>query len=60
MIARNDAFLSMFNGDIEIAMSNEAGKLRVYFQLPAGQMKPVSPSRLPPHETAYAMKAPTL
>ncbi|MBG6240941.1 MAG: exodeoxyribonuclease V subunit alpha [Candidatus Symbiopectobacterium sp. Dall1.0] len=55
MIARNDALLGVFNGDIGIAMSNEAGELRVYFQLPDGQMKPVSPSRLPPHETAYAM-----
>lgn len=55
MIARNDALLGVFNGDIGIAMPNEAGELRVYFQLPDGQMKPVSPSRLPPHETAYAM-----
>ncbi|MGK2960363.1 MAG: exodeoxyribonuclease V subunit alpha [Candidatus Malihini olakiniferum] len=55
MIARNDALLEVFNGDIGIAMPNEAGELRVYFQLPDGQMKPVIPSRLPPHETAYAM-----
>lgn len=55
MIARNDTLLGVFNGDIGIAMPNETGELRVYFQLPDGQMKPVSPSRLPPHETAYAM-----
>lgn len=55
MIARNDALLGVFNGDIGIALLNEQGELRVYFQLPDGQMKPVSPSRLPPHETAYAM-----
>lgn len=55
MIARNDALLGVFNGDIGIAMLNEAGELRVYFQLPDGQMKPFSPSRLPPYETAYAM-----
>ncbi|MGL9733467.1 MAG: exodeoxyribonuclease V subunit alpha [Symbiopectobacterium sp.] len=55
MISRNDALLGVFNGDIGIAMPNEVGELRVYFQLPDGQMKPVSPSRLPPHETAYAM-----
>ncbi len=55
MIARNDALLGVFNGDIGIAMPNEAGELRVYFQLPDGQMKMVSPTRLPPHETAYAM-----
>lgn len=55
MIARNDALLGVFNGDIGIAMLNTQGELRVYFQLPDGQVKSVSPSRLPPHETAYAM-----
>lgn len=55
MIARNDAALGVFNGDIGVAMANERGQLRVWFQLPSGEMKAVSPSRLPPHETAYAM-----
>ncbi|MFB6434853.1 MAG: exodeoxyribonuclease V subunit alpha [Candidatus Malihini olakiniferum] len=55
IITRNDVLLGLFNGDIGITMPNEAGELRIYFQLPNGQMKPVSPSRLPPHETAYAM-----
>ncbi|MEC5318448.1 exodeoxyribonuclease V subunit alpha [Brenneria populi subsp. brevivirga] len=55
MIERNDAVLGLFNGDIGIAMMNEKGELRVYFQLPDGKTKSVAPSRLPPHDTAYAM-----
>lgn len=55
MIERNDAVLGLFNGDIGIALPNAQGELRVCFQLPDGSIKSVSPSRLPPHDTAYAM-----
>ncbi|MBE5221427.1 exodeoxyribonuclease V subunit alpha [Pectobacterium sp. A113-S21-F16] len=55
MIERNDAALGLFNGDIGIAMVGEGGELRVFFPLPNGETKDVTPSRLPPHETAYAM-----
>lgn len=55
MISRNDSALGLFNGDIGIALHNESGELRVYFQLPGGEVKSVQPSRLPAHETAYAM-----
>ncbi|EIC84252.1 exodeoxyribonuclease V subunit alpha [Serratia sp. M24T3] len=55
MISRNDSALGLFNGDIGIALHNELGELRVYFQLPDGQIKSVQPSRLPIHDTAYAM-----
>ncbi|MFB6422136.1 MAG: exodeoxyribonuclease V subunit alpha [Candidatus Malihini olakiniferum] len=55
MIARNDAFLGVFNGDVGVAMINKIGELLVYFQLSSGQIKSVRPSRLPRHETAYAM-----
>ncbi|MEQ9898223.1 exodeoxyribonuclease V subunit alpha [Pectobacterium punjabense] len=55
MIERNDAALGLFNGDIGIAMMGENGELRVFFPLPNGETKDVTPSRLPPHETAYAM-----
>ncbi|MBJ7221929.1 MULTISPECIES: exodeoxyribonuclease V subunit alpha [unclassified Brenneria] len=55
MIERNDAVLGLFNGDIGIAMLSEHAELRVYFQLPNGKTKAVAPSRLPPHDTAYAM-----
>ncbi|KFX00165.1 exodeoxyribonuclease V subunit alpha [Pectobacterium carotovorum] len=55
MIERNDAALGLFNGDIGIAMIGESGELRVFFPLPNGETKDVTPSRLPPHDTAYAM-----
>ncbi|WP_409160659.1 exodeoxyribonuclease V subunit alpha [Pectobacterium sp. B2J-2] len=55
MIERNDVALGLSNGDIGIAMMGESGELRVFFALPNGETKDVTPSRLPPHETAYAM-----
>lgn len=55
MISRNDSALGLFNGDIGIALQDEQGELRVWFQLPGGEVKSVQPSRLPAHETAYAM-----
>ncbi|BFI57008.1 RecBCD enzyme subunit RecD [Yersinia pseudotuberculosis] len=55
MIELNDSALGLFNGDIGIALHDNEGELRVYFQLPDGNIKSVQPSRLPSHETAYAM-----
>lgn len=55
MIARNDSALGLFNGDIGIAMWDEERNLKVFFPLPDGSIKAVQPSRLPPHDTAFAM-----
>lgn len=55
MISRNDSALGLFNGDIGITLRNEHDELRVYFQLPNGEIKSVQPSRLPVQDTAYAM-----
>jgi exodeoxyribonuclease V alpha subunit len=55
MVGRNDSALGLFNGDIGIALRDANGDLRVHFQLPDGNIKSVQPSRLPTHETAYAM-----
>ncbi|MBS0971229.1 exodeoxyribonuclease V subunit alpha [Chimaeribacter arupi] len=55
MISRNDSALGLFNGDIGITLRDHRNELRVYFQLPNGEIKSVQPSRLPAHETAYAM-----
>ncbi len=55
MIARNDRILGLFNGDIGIAMLDDERALKVFFPLPNGSIKAVQPSRLPPHDTAYAM-----
>ncbi|OON39580.1 exodeoxyribonuclease V subunit alpha [Izhakiella australiensis] len=55
MIARNDSALGLYNGDIGIAMPDDQQRLKVFFMLPDGSVKAVQPSRLPPHETAWAM-----
>ncbi|RTE65650.1 exodeoxyribonuclease V subunit alpha [Amphritea opalescens] len=55
MITRNDYQLGLYNGDIGIAVADADGKLRVWFELPDGELKGVLPGRLPAHETVYAM-----
>ncbi|MEZ8192104.1 exodeoxyribonuclease V subunit alpha [Vibrio sp. 1F279] len=67
MVTRNDHGLGLYNGDIGICMleadsttlesnsANSAPRLKVYFELPDGSVKAVLPSRVPDHETAYAM-----
>ncbi|MRS14171.1 exodeoxyribonuclease V subunit alpha [Enterobacteriaceae bacterium RIT691] len=54
MITRNDSSLGLFNGDIGIALDRGNG-LRVWFPMPDGTIKSVQPSRLPEHDTAWAM-----
>ncbi|MCT4708467.1 exodeoxyribonuclease V subunit alpha [Enterobacteriaceae bacterium H11S18] len=54
MISRNDSTLGLFNGDIGIALEREGG-MRVWFAMPDGSVKSVQPSRLPGHDTAFAM-----
>ncbi|WP_392553176.1 exodeoxyribonuclease V subunit alpha [Orbus wheelerorum] len=57
MILKNSFSLGLFNGDIGITLpaADDSNKLKVYFLLPNGEIKAVSPFRLPEHETAYAM-----
>ncbi len=55
MVARNDRSLGLFNGDIGIALPDKDQGLRVFFPLPDGTIKAVQPSRLPAHDTAWAM-----
>nr|WP_318383849.1 exodeoxyribonuclease V subunit alpha [uncultured Enterobacter sp.] len=54
MISRNDSALGLFNGDIGIALDRGEG-LRIWFPLPDGTIKSVQPSRLPEHDTTWAM-----
>lgn len=54
MIARNDSALGLFNGDIGIALDRGQGT-RVWFAMPDGNIKSVQRSRLPEHETTWAM-----
>lgn len=55
MITRNDYQLGLYNGDIGIAIADETGKLRVWFEWPDGEVKGILPGRLPAHETVFAM-----
>lgn len=55
MVTRNDSTLGLFNGDIGIALEDHDGVLKVFFPLPDGTIKAVQPSRLPVHDTAWAM-----
>ncbi|RPF09488.1 DNA helicase/exodeoxyribonuclease V alpha subunit [Vibrio crassostreae] len=62
MVTRNDHGLGLYNGDIGICMlesdssqPDSSPRLKVYFELPDGSVKAVLPSRVPDHETAYAM-----
>ncbi len=53
MISRNDYSLSLFNGDIGI--TSNTGTVEVVFPGNDGEPRVVHPSRLPEHETAFAM-----
>jgi exodeoxyribonuclease V alpha subunit len=60
MITRNDYGLGLYNGDIGICLPEIVGesattRLKVFFELPDGNLKGVLPSRIPSHDTAYAM-----
>ena len=53
MISRNDYSLTLFNGDIGITSGNDP--VDVVFPGTDGEPRVVHPSRLPEHETAFAM-----
>ncbi|OZI13798.1 exodeoxyribonuclease V subunit alpha [Sodalis-like symbiont of Philaenus spumarius] len=55
MIVRNAPSLGLYNGDIGILLREDEKTLRVYFSLPYGGIRAVPLSRLPEHETAFAM-----
>jgi exodeoxyribonuclease V alpha subunit len=57
MVTRNDYQLELFNGDVGIVVDDPertGGKLTL-FPSSQGTVRRLSPSRLPPHETVYAM-----
>lgn len=54
IISRNDSVMELYNGDIGITLPDEEGNLRVWFEQ-SGRMRAVLPSRLPEHETVFAM-----
>lgn len=57
MIGVNDYALGLFNGDVGIAMPDpeHGGDLRVFFPAERGGLRSFPPSRLPQHETVFAM-----
>jgi len=57
LITHNDYQLHLFNGDVGVITSTPAtqGQLRAFFMGPGGSLRSLVPTRLPPHETVFAM-----
>ncbi|MDB2384583.1 exodeoxyribonuclease V subunit alpha [Endozoicomonas sp.] len=55
LITRNDHGLGLYNGDIGITLKTDDNRFRVVFEMPDGTIKQLLPSRLPTHETVFAM-----
>jgi exodeoxyribonuclease V alpha subunit len=57
MITRNDHNLALFNGDTGIILpdAEAGGELRAFFLSAEGKLRRFLPSRLPLHETAFAL-----
>ncbi|MDA9557688.1 exodeoxyribonuclease V subunit alpha [Vibrio sp.] len=58
MVTQNDHALGIYNGDVGICildMNEEVPRFKVCFELPDGSIKSILPSRVPEHETAFAM-----
>ncbi|MCF6226228.1 MAG: exodeoxyribonuclease V subunit alpha [Xanthomonadales bacterium] len=55
MITVNHYEQQLFNGDIGLVLRAEDGELRVFFLTVNGSVRSIAPSRLPAHETVYAM-----
>ena len=56
MVTQNNAAMQLYNGDIGLSLiDKESGRLAVYFMRPDGSIKKVLPSRIPAHETVFAM-----
>lgn len=54
MVTRNDYQLGLFNGDVGLVWPDEMGRPRAWLRGEDG-LRSLSPSRLPQHETVYAM-----
>ena len=55
MVTRNDYNLRLFNGDVGIALPDAEGRLKVFFAGGEAGLRAFAPSRVPEHETVYAM-----
>jgi exodeoxyribonuclease V alpha subunit len=55
MITRNDNAMRLYNGDIGVTcLDTQTQQLKVWFEQ-AGELRGILPSRLPQHETVFAM-----
>jgi exodeoxyribonuclease V alpha subunit len=54
LVTQNDHFLRLWNGDLGVCWPDEQDQPMVWLRTRDG-LRPVSPIRLPPHETAFAM-----
>jgi exodeoxyribonuclease V alpha subunit len=57
MVTRTDYHLELCKGDVGITLPDENAdeQLMVFFPSPDGSMRRIAPTRVPEHETAYAM-----
>ena len=57
LVTTNDYNVRLFNGDIGLILEEEPSRARLTatFSAPDGTTRSLAPSRLPPHETAFAM-----
>lgn len=55
IVTENDHQLELYNGDVGLVHRDEDGITRVAFGTAGGGLRWLSPARLPPHETVFAM-----
>lgn len=55
LITANDYTARVFNGDVGVTLPGPEGRFLVHFPHLGGATRPLAPSRLPEHETAFAM-----
>ena len=55
IIRRNHYDMELFNGDTGLLWRDQDNRLRAWFMRPDNQLHPVSPARLPDHDTAYGI-----
>lgn len=55
IVTENDHQLELYNGDVGLVHRDERGQTRVIFPTASGGLRWLSPARLPPHETVFAM-----
>ncbi len=57
IVNQNDYQIELFNGDVGIlgAGNGTSGDLQAFFAKPDGTIRRIAPSRLPAHDTVYAM-----